>query len=48
MFITGSINDHRKVKVIPGGKKGTEKYNGHTSHILAMALSSDGKYLVGT
>lgn len=33
--------------MVPGGKKGTEeRHMGHASHILCMAISSDGKYLV--
>lgn len=37
----------KKVKTIPGGRKGTEKKHiGHTSHIHCMAISSDGKFLV--
>lgn len=37
----------KKLKTVPGGKKGTEdKHIGHTGHIYALAISSDGKYLV--
>ena len=44
---TGSLKEKRKVHVIHGGRKGTEKKHvGHTGHVMAMALSSDGKYLV--
>jgi len=33
--------------VIPRGPKGSEKQpSGHTSHVLCLAVSSDGKYLV--
>ncbi|XP_067683417.1 U3 small nucleolar RNA-interacting protein 2-like isoform X2 [Haliotis asinina] len=36
----------KKLKVIPGGKKGTEKTHvGHTAHILSLAISTDGKFL---
>ena len=36
------------MKVLHGGRKGTEKKHlGHTTHILCMAVSSDGKFLVG-
>lgn len=43
----GAISDGKKVRKIPGGRKGCEdKHVGHTAHILCMALSSDGKYLV--
>ncbi|KAH3819784.1 U3 small nucleolar RNA-interacting protein 2-like isoform X1 [Dreissena polymorpha] len=45
-IIKWSLAERRKVKMIHGGRKGTEKKHvGHTAHILAMALSSDGKYL---
>ncbi|XP_037092706.1 LOW QUALITY PROTEIN: U3 small nucleolar RNA-interacting protein 2-like, partial [Pollicipes pollicipes] len=37
----------RRVQVVPGGRKGTEdKHQGHTTHIMSMAISSDNKYLV--
>lgn len=46
-IITGSIKERRKVKVIPGVKKGQDKKQvGHSSHILSIALSSDGQFLV--
>lgn len=33
--------------MIPRAKKGTQgQPSGHSSHILCMAISSDGKYLV--
>jgi len=33
--------------MIPRGRKGSEKQPaGHTSHVLCLAVSSDGKYLV--
>ncbi|XP_070700681.1 U3 small nucleolar RNA-interacting protein 2 isoform X1 [Pempheris klunzingeri] len=36
----------KKLHTIPGGRKGTEdRHVGHTTHILCMAISSDGKYL---
>ncbi|XP_053377400.1 U3 small nucleolar RNA-interacting protein 2-like isoform X2 [Mercenaria mercenaria] len=45
-IIKWSLKERRKVHVIHGGRKGTEKKHvGHTGHVLAMALSSDGKYL---
>ncbi|XP_060580979.1 U3 small nucleolar RNA-interacting protein 2-like isoform X1 [Ruditapes philippinarum] len=45
-IIKWSLKEKRKVHVIHGGRKGTEKKHvGHTGHVLAMALSSDGKYL---
>jgi ribosomal RNA-processing protein 9 len=37
----------KKLKVIPGGRKGTEEQHvGHTSHIMALAMSTDSKFLV--
>ncbi|WAR26070.1 U3IP2-like protein [Mya arenaria] len=41
-----SVKERRKLKMIHGGRKGTEKKHvGHTGHILAMAISTDGNYL---
>lgn len=46
-IITGSIKERRKVKVVHGVKKGQDKKQvGHSSHILSIALSSDGQFLV--
>lgn len=43
----GEVESGKKLCVVPGGKKGTEEQHmGHASHILCMAISSDGKYLV--
>lgn len=45
-IVKWSLKERRKIHTIHGGRKGTEKKHiGHTGHILAMALSSDGKYL---
>ncbi|XP_056381099.1 U3 small nucleolar RNA-interacting protein 2 [Hyla sarda] len=45
-IIKWSISDGKKVHKIPGGRKGCEdRHVGHTTHVLCMALSSDGKYL---
>lgn len=47
LYLVGDIQRRKKVAVIPGGRKGTEKRHvGHTDHILCLAISSDGKYLV--
>lgn len=44
---TGDVESGKKLHTIPGGRKGTEdRHVGHTAHILCMAISSDGKYLV--
>lgn len=45
-IIKWSVESGRKLHVIPRAKKGTEgQPPGHDSHILCMAISSDGKYL---
>lgn len=46
-LVAGSVENGRKLHVIPRAKKGAEgQPPGHSSHILCMAISSDGKYLV--
>lgn len=46
-FFSGDVESGTKLHSIPGGRKGTEgRHVGHTAHILCMAISSDGKYLV--
>ena len=43
----GEVESGKRLCVVPGGKKGTEeRHMGHASHVLCMAISSDGKYLV--
>ncbi|XP_062979445.1 U3 small nucleolar RNA-interacting protein 2 [Elgaria multicarinata webbii] len=45
-IIKWDVESGKKLHVIHGGKKGTENsFVGHTTHILSMAISSDGKYL---
>ncbi|XP_077182005.1 U3 small nucleolar RNA-interacting protein 2 [Paroedura picta] len=44
-IIKWDVASGKKLHVIHRGKKVTEKSPGHTAHILAMAISSDGKYL---
>ncbi|XP_064605482.1 U3 small nucleolar RNA-interacting protein 2-like isoform X2 [Liolophura sinensis] len=45
-IIKWNVMTGKKVHIIPGGRKGTEKKHiGHTAHVLAIAISSDGKYL---
>ena len=47
LAILGNVNDKKNVKVIPGGRKGTEsRHIGHTTHVLALALSTDAMFLV--
>ncbi|KAG2188406.1 hypothetical protein INT44_001159 [Umbelopsis vinacea] len=35
----------KKLHTFPGARKGVKNFNGHTDHILCLALSSDGQYL---
>lgn len=45
----GDIENGKKLHTIKGVRKGTEDQPvGHTAHILCMAISSDGKYLVSS
>ncbi|XP_069861462.1 U3 small nucleolar RNA-interacting protein 2 [Dipodomys merriami] len=45
-IIKWSVESGRKLHVIPRAKKGTEgQPTGHSTHVLCMAISSDGKYL---
>uniref|UniRef100_A0A8C5KES3 U3 small nucleolar RNA-interacting protein 2 n=1 Tax=Jaculus jaculus TaxID=51337 RepID=A0A8C5KES3_JACJA len=45
-IIKWSVESGRKLHVIPRVKKGAEgQPRGHSSHVLCMAISSDGKYL---
>ena len=47
VILLGNVRTGKKVHVIPRGPKGSEKQpTGHTSHILCLAVSSDGRYLV--
>ncbi|KAG5835766.1 hypothetical protein ANANG_G00247490 [Anguilla anguilla] len=46
-IIKWDVETGKKLHTIAGGRKGTEdRHVGHTTHILCMAISSDGKYLV--
>ncbi|NXO01748.1 U3IP2 protein, partial [Rhinopomastus cyanomelas] len=46
VFPAGEVESGKRLCVVPGGKKGTEeRHMGHASHVLCMAISSDGKYL---
>ncbi|XP_042521977.1 U3 small nucleolar RNA-interacting protein 2 [Dipodomys spectabilis] len=45
-IIKWSVESGRKLHVIPRAKKATEgQPTGHSTHVLCMAISSDGKYL---
>ncbi|KAI8984324.1 WD40-repeat-containing domain protein [Mycotypha africana] len=35
----------KKLHTFPGGRKGVKNFDGHTDHILCLAISNDGKYL---
>jgi len=46
-IIKWCLETYRRLQVVPGGRKGSEKtHQGHTTHVLAMAISSDNKYMV--
>jgi ribosomal RNA-processing protein 9 len=47
-IITWTVDGGKMVHVIPAQKKDSksDKPTGHTDHVLAIAVSSDGKYLV--
>ncbi|KAI7886879.1 WD40-repeat-containing domain protein [Mucor mucedo] len=36
---------YKKLHTFPGGRKGVKNYDGHTDHILCLAISFDGQYL---
>jgi ribosomal RNA-processing protein 9 len=44
-IIKWDLEQRKKIKVIPGGRKGTADYPGHTDHVLALAVSTDGQFL---
>ena len=43
---TGSVETGRKEVVFSGHRKGVEGVIGHKGHVMALAVSSDGKFLV--
>ncbi|XP_013408089.1 U3 small nucleolar RNA-interacting protein 2 isoform X4 [Lingula anatina] len=46
-IVKWSLESKKKVHTIHGGRKGTEdRHVGHTSHVLCLAVSSDGTFLV--
>ena len=46
-MLAGSVETGKKIQVVAGGRKGTEKKHiGHTAHVLSMAISTDNKFLV--
>ncbi|XP_077458852.1 U3 small nucleolar RNA-interacting protein 2 [Stigmatopora argus] len=45
-IIKWEVESGKKLRVIPGGRKGTgDRHVGHTAHVLCMSISSDAKYL---
>ncbi|KAL3852706.1 hypothetical protein ACJMK2_016324 [Sinanodonta woodiana] len=46
-IIKWDMKEKKRVHTIHGGRKGTEnKHIGHTAHVLCLAVSCDGQYLV--
>ena len=46
IFSDREVESGKKVVIFPGHRKGVEGVVGHQGHVLALAVSSDGKYLV--
>ncbi|XP_033105638.1 U3 small nucleolar RNA-interacting protein 2-like isoform X2 [Anneissia japonica] len=45
-IIMWNFETSKKIKIIPGGRKGTEDTHiGHTTQVLALAISTDNKFL---
>lgn len=44
-IIKWNVELGKKVKIIPNNHKSKDKANGHSAHILSLALSSDNKFL---
>ena len=42
----GDLKTGKKVVIFPGHRKGIEGVVGHTGHVQALSVSSDGKFLV--
>lgn len=45
IFFLGDAKTYKKLHTFPGGRKGVKNYDGHTDHILCLAISFDGQYL---
>ena len=45
-FCVGSLESGKKEVIFSGHRHGIEGVVGHTGHVLALAVTSDGKYLV--
>lgn len=41
----GNAKTLEKLHVFPGGQKNVKEFEGHTDHIFALAISSNGEYL---
>lgn len=46
IFLSGNVYTGVKEVIITGQSKGTMDHIGHTGHVLALAVTTDGKYLV--
>ncbi|KAI9031631.1 WD40-repeat-containing domain protein [Phycomyces nitens] len=44
-IIKWDVKTMKKLHTFPGGRKGVKDFVGHTDHVLALAISSDGQYL---
>ena len=44
----GNARTGEKEAILVGHRKGVEGVVGHTGHILALAISSDGKFVVSS
>ena len=45
-FDVGDASTGEKEVILVGHRKGVEGVVGHTGHVLALAISSDGKFVV--
>lgn len=41
----GDAKTLEKLHVFPGGQKSAKEFEGHTDHVFALAISSNGEYL---
>ena len=47
-FGVGDASTGEKEVILVGHRKGVEGVVGHTGHVLALAVSSDGKFVVSS
>ncbi|OBZ90276.1 U3 small nucleolar RNA-interacting protein 2 [Choanephora cucurbitarum] len=45
-IVKWDLSTKKRLHTFPGGRKGVKNFDGHTDHILCLAISHDGKYLV--